>query len=139
MSPQPIWALRRAWRLGWLLVVFLLLAACETVEKPYVVDMTRTNSFVPAAPVVPVGATVVWKNRDHMVHSVIFEITPPLFTLDDGTAFGEGGWHSGDITAGDTRAQIFNEAGTYLFYCGYHDEMVGAIIVSDLVIGSAGE
>ncbi len=111
--------------------VFAALTACSAVEKPYVIDMTEANTFYPGSLVVPRGATVVWKNRDHELHATV---SAPELALHVATEENEQGaplWDSGEITSGETWQATFGTPGTYLYACPYHDEMVGMIVVTE--------
>jgi plastocyanin len=109
----------------------VVLAGCSAVEKPYVIDMTQTNSFFPATVVVPQGATVIWKNRDHEVHSTVQmpELALNAEAADD--ASGTPLWDSGAVASGETWELHFDAPGHYLFACHFHDEMVGTVIVTE--------
>jgi plastocyanin len=112
-------------------MTLVAMAGCTAVEKPYVIDMTQTNSFYPATIVVPQGAKVIWKNRDHEVHSTVHR---PELALHAEAAGGEEAaplWDSGEVTAGETWERRFDTAGHYLFACRFHDEMIGTVIVTE--------
>lgn len=116
-----------------LLVLMLLLAACNAAEKPYVIEMTGTNTFVPSTVVVPQGATVVWKNRDYHVHSTVSGPQLALHaegaTIPHAASAGET-WDAGEILPGGSWARRFDTPGTHLFACPYHPGMVGTVVVS---------
>jgi plastocyanin len=95
------------------------------------VDMARTNSFLPATLTVPRGAKVIWKNRDHEVHSTVLEQSLPFPLGDTAGPSAAVDWDSGDMVAGAMYEYTFHEAGTYLYVCRYHDEMVGTIVVTE--------
>jgi plastocyanin len=114
-----------------LLGACLLVAACDTPDKPYVVDIARTNSFLPATLTVPRGAKVVWKNRDHEVHSTVLEETLSSPLEQTTGPMGTAAWDSGDLVAGATYERTFLDPGIYLYRCRYHDEMIGTITVTE--------
>jgi plastocyanin len=114
-----------------LLGACLLVAACDTPDKPYVVEIARTNSFLPATLTVPRGAKVVWKNRDHEVHSTVLAQSLPFPLGDSAGPSGAVEWDSGDMVAGAMYEHTFHKVGTYLYACHYHDEMVGTIVVTE--------
>lgn len=132
----PQWGIRATmWSL--LLCSSLLLNACtaltEPVDKPYIIDMTKTNSFYPATIVVPTGSTVVWKNRDFRVHSTVLmpELAMRSSEAEGQPALMTDGWDSGDVLPGETWEHHFTAPGTYLFACRFHEGMIGTIIVTD--------
>lgn len=137
-ASQPIKRLLLVAIIGGALIA---LTACSAVEKPYVIDMTEANSFFPGSLVVPRGATVVWKNRDHEVHATTSapELALHVAANDDAPdddAPGTPLWDSGDITSGETWEVTFDTPGTYLYTCPHHDEMVGIVVVTG---GATGE
>lgn len=72
--------------------------------------------YAPARIEVEAGTTVVWTNRDPLVHTV---------TADDGT------WGSPDIEPGEQWAHTFVEAGEYPFHCAPHPFMKGVVVVRE--------
>ncbi|MDQ4076449.1 MAG: cupredoxin domain-containing protein [Chloroflexota bacterium] len=108
----------------------LLVSGCGSAEKPYSVEMTRTNSFSPAGLVVPNGATVIWKNVDHEVHSTVstaeVALHPDAVVADGRSTH----WDSADLPSSATWLHTFDTPGTYLYVCRYHPEMVGTILVT---------
>src|ERR1700675_1626670 len=71
-------------------------------------------SFGPQTVKVPVGATVIWINRDDIPHTVVST---------------EGVFKS---KVQDTDAKFsytFTKAGTYPYYCSVHPKMTGQVIV----------
>jgi plastocyanin len=70
--------------------------------------------FTPAMLHVAVGDTVTWTNGDDRPHTV--------------TAHG-GGFDSGNLEPGQRYSFTFTGAGTFTYFCGYHDEMQATIVV----------
>lgn len=60
------------------------------------------------------GATVMFANVDNVVHT---------FTAEDGS------WGTGTLQPLQNFVRRFDEPGTYAFYCSYHPEMTGTVIV----------
>lgn len=60
------------------------------------------------------GATVRFLNADSTKHTA---------TADDGS------WGTGTLNQDDSFVKRFDEPGTYTFYCSYHPDMTGTIIV----------
>ena len=71
-------------------------------------------SFSPPAVTVPVGAAVIWTNRDDVPHTV----------TSTSHAFG-----SPALDTDDTFSMRFDRPGTYPYYCAVHPHMTGQIIV----------
>jgi plastocyanin len=117
----------RAGRLRHLAIVatLSLVAGCATAtgggnSSPVAttsVDLPASYRFVPAAIVVPVGATVTWTNHDHFTHSVQFlggDIATDPNVMEPG--------HSTTIT--------FDHAGTFSYQCHLHPQnMKGTVTV----------
>jgi plastocyanin len=76
--------------------------------------MIDNFKFLPTPLVVSPGTTVIWLNRDDMVHSVV---VPAL------------GIRSPPLDTDETFAYRFDKAGTYAYVCGLHPFMHGQIIV----------
>ncbi|MBI3502505.1 MAG: cupredoxin domain-containing protein [Bacteroidetes bacterium] len=62
------------------------------------------------------GTTIVWTNQDYATHTV---------TSNTGL------FNSGDMTNGKTFSYKFSDAGTYAYYCKYHQAMgmTGTVVV----------
>lgn len=74
----------------------------------------RDFTFMPGEVRVPSGSTVTWTNADGPAHTV---------TLRDGS--------SDSILQTDETAQItFDEPGTYAYFCRFHGNMTGTIVVA---------
>ncbi len=85
-------------------------ARAATVHAVEISDM----AFAPVMLHVAVGDTVTWTNADDRPHTV--------------TAHG-GGFDSGNLDEGQRYSFTFTEAGTFTYFCGYHDEMQATIVV----------
>jgi plastocyanin len=73
-------------------------------------------AFSPASVNVPVGGTVIWTNSDPVGHTV--------------TSMGRGPLGSATVNAGGTYSYTFTTAGTYMYYCAVHPDMMGTVVVS---------
>jgi plastocyanin len=73
-------------------------------------------AFSPASVTVPVGGTVTWTNSDAVDHTV--------------TSMGRGPLGSATMNAGGTYSYTFTTAGTYMYYCAVHPDMMGTVVVS---------
>lgn len=85
-----------------------------TKSKNYQV-VIQNFAFEPKTITVPVGARVVWINRDEEPHVVTS--AGSLFTS------------SKALDTSDSYAVMFSKPGTYAYYCSIHPMMVGTIIV----------
>jgi plastocyanin len=106
--------------------------ACTTPPRvDFTVTIRRDITFEPAALVVPLGSTVVWHHMADSVHTVTADPAksqrPARIHLpEDASPF-----DSGDLFSGQRWAHTFEVAGTYIYFCRYHemDEMLGVITV----------
>ena len=91
-------------------------------------EETTTSQVIPVAikgfiyspdPVtVPAGASIAWTNEDNAPHTST-GIGDAISALD-----------SGAIVFGQTFTQQFETPGTYPYYCVYHPNMLGTVIVT---------
>jgi plastocyanin len=75
----------------------------------------RLVKFSPETIEVKIGQTVEWANNDLTPHTV--------------TSQGRGDLNSGSIDAGASWRHTFTQAGSFPYYCTFHPEMKGMIIV----------
>jgi len=82
------------------------------------VEVVMENTeYVPMAVSVAVGGTISWTNEDDFAHTVTKQSGPgPEFD-------------SGDIEAGGTFEQAFEDAGTIDYVCTIHPSQTGTITV----------
>jgi len=79
------------------------------------VDVKIDNfSFGPQTITVPVGATVVWTNRDDIPHTSVST---------------EGVFKSKVMDTDEKFSYTFTKAGTYPYYCTIHPKMTGKVVV----------
>ena len=71
-------------------------------------------SFGPATITVPVGATVIWTNRDDIPHTVVST---------------DGVFNSKVKDTDEKFSYTFAKAGTYSYYCSVHPKMTGKVVV----------
>ncbi len=81
---------------------------------PFQVNIFDDDGFSPANLTIPVGSTVRWTNYDGDTH----------------TATSPGNFNSGDIRTGQSWEFTFTSPGTFNYFCGYHSEMQGQIVVT---------
>ncbi|MSQ06425.1 MAG: hypothetical protein EXR54_04295 [Dehalococcoidia bacterium] len=80
---------------------------------------SNINNFALESFTVPVGAKVVWTNRDAARH-----------TTTAGTPGGlAGAWDSEDLEQGNQFTFTFNQAGTFPYRCRIHSSMTGTVTV----------
>jgi plastocyanin len=82
-------------------------------------------SFGPTVTVVPVGATVTWKNTSFQGHEVV------------GSNL-EWGAHDKVLQSGDSIGWTFDKAGIYAYSCMIHPGMTGTVVVgpTDIALAS---
>jgi len=71
-------------------------------------------SFGPQTITVPVGATVIWTNRDDIPHTSVST---------------EGVFKSKVLDTDEKFSYTFTKAGTYPYYCTIHPKMTGQVVV----------
>jgi plastocyanin len=86
-------------------------APAEVASRQVAID---NFTFTPAQLDVPVGAKVVWVNRDDVPHTVVSNAK--LFA-------------SKALDTDDQFSHVFAAAGTYPYFCGVHPHMTGQIVV----------
>jgi plastocyanin len=100
------------------MALFVLAGALDlhSVEaKPRTHTVTiRGMNYLPPTLTVDVGDTVVWKNEDMVPHTV----------TDRGKSF-----ESRSIVSGASWSYVANKKGTYSYYCTFHPNMNGKLIV----------
>jgi plastocyanin len=79
------------------------------------------NCFIPSTIAISTGDSVTWVNTDTAAH------TATSGTQADGP---DGVFDSSLMMAGGNYAHIFNEAGTYDYFCMVHPWMLGTVIVT---------
>ncbi len=72
-------------------------------------------AFGPDTVTIPVGGSITWTNNDSALHTA--------------TAMDREGLQSGTLNQGDSFTQVFDTAGTYEYFCEFHPNMSGTIIV----------
>lgn len=74
--------------------------------------------YIPETVTVPAGASVAWTNQDNAPHTST--------GIDDAVS----ALNSGAIVFGQTFTQEFDTPGTYPYYCVYHPNMLGTVVVT---------
>ena len=99
--------------LGYLLTSSKLKADVQPATPSAEVNIDNF-SFGPDTLTVPVGATVTWKNRDDIPHTVVST---------------DGVFKSKVRDTDETFYYTFSKAGAYPYFCSIHPKMVGKVIV----------
>lgn len=86
----------------------------EAAADAAIVDI-KDLAYNPAEVDVPVGTTVTWTNSDTVPHTV---------TAQDRAAL-----QSGTLNAGDDFSQTFDTPGTFDYFCEFHANMKGTVVV----------
>lgn len=111
-----------------------LLVGCSSgIREPdFTVVIGSGAGFEPSSLVVPLGSMVAWHNRADHIHTVTADPAkaqmPERILIPDGAS----AFDSGDLFSGDRWTYTFELAGTYIYFCRYHelDEMLGTITVT---------
>ncbi len=105
---------------GLLLALVFLFAASSKVkagpaaeEKDKYEVVIDNFSFGPAELTVPKGTKVTWVNRDDVPHTVVST---------------EGKFKSQALDTDEKFSFVFNDAGTYEYYCSLHPKMTAKVI-----------
>jgi plastocyanin len=86
----------------------------EAATDAVMVDI-KDLAYTPATVEIPVGGTVTWTNNDTVPHTV---------TAQDRALL-----QSGTLDQGDTFSQTFDAPGTIDYFCEFHANMKGTIVV----------
>ena len=93
-------------------------AATEDDAAPAAAEVAvdiRDLAFSPNPVEVPAGGTVTWTNQDQVPHTA--------------TAEDRGALQSGTISPGASFSQVFAQAGEFPYFCEFHPNMTGTIVV----------
>ncbi|MCW4384785.1 cupredoxin domain-containing protein [Salinibacterium sp. SYSU T00001] len=116
------------------LLLTAALAGCAGVGTPPPVlveihDGEAAGGFEPSTITVPAGTEVRWSNAGSRRHGVT---TEPLDAAQEPIVpAGAEGWESGVISPGETFSLRLDMAGTYVYRCSIHGEIVGVIQVEE--------
>lgn len=120
MKRRPAWF---SFALALIASIGLVLAALPAIgatpasahQSAITVDVVDF-AFEPGTLTVPVGTTVTWTNRGERPHTI---------TADDGS------FDSGRLDPGEEFSFTFDTAGSFTYFCGFHPDMQGEIVVTD--------
>ena len=96
------------------LIAFALLFSLSPARAADTTISISNFAFAPVETTIHVGTTVVFKNDDDTIHSVL---------ADDGS------FHSEALDSGDEFKFTFAKSGVFSYHCGLHPFMQGKIIV----------
>ncbi len=103
-----------------LAIMFLFAASTKVKARPAAEEKDKYEvaidnfSFGPAELAVPKGTKVTWVNRDDVPHTVVST---------------EGKFKSEALDTDEKFSFVFNDAGTYEYYCSLHPKMTAKVIV----------
>jgi plastocyanin len=109
-------------RFGLLLATLVSLVAIPSTwyhanaAQTVTVSMSDT-AYLPATITINQGDTVIWNNNGTVVHTA---------TARSGQA---DSWDSGDMNPGNIYSYTFTRPGNFSYYCIYHPDMAGNVIV----------
>jgi plastocyanin len=86
----------------------------EATQNVTEVDI-KNLAYNPASVEIPVGGTVTWTNSDSFPHTV--------------TGMDRSVLQSGTMDPGATFSKTFDKAGTYDYFCEFHANMKGTVVV----------
>ena len=92
-------------------------------------EKEQSNGFFPNELPVRVGDTIVWENKDTIIHSITSGV--PQHTDYSGTFF-----NLGEIKPGSSNSHILTNSdfSAFYYFCEVHPWMTGKIFISDLKI-----
>lgn len=102
-------------------------AACAPKEMPAAIVIQQFQ-FSPATLEVSAGTTVVWTNRDDILHTVTSGTTRPA-ALGVYDAAPDGRFEGRMDGAATTFRFAFDRPGTYAYFCDRHRHMTATIVV----------
>jgi plastocyanin len=108
---------RKLLALGIALLIFAVPIGLQSAAaEPKVHTITiKDFKFLPATITVNVGDTIVWKNEDLAPHTA--------------TSKGKNAFDSGNLDSGASWSYVVKKKGTYSYYCAYHLNMKGKLVV----------
>jgi plastocyanin len=106
------------------LAALVMVASAPRAQAASTVSVEISNfAFQPATVTIQVGDTVTWTNLDSAPHTATDTASSPLF--------------DGVMSTGQSFSYTFTRAGTIDYFCTYHPEMTGTVIVQSEVPDAA--
>ena len=109
-----------------LMAIFALLpvaGAAPRAAETKTVNM-KDFKFDPQTITLNVGDSIIWENGDTVEHTA---------TADDGS------FNTDDVEAGEDKTIVFNNAGTFAYYCKYHGGPGGKGMSGTITVQAAGQ
>ena len=112
-----------------LICALLVLSTAACAPKAMSAAITiQQFQFSPATADIPVGTTVVWTNRDDILHTVTSG-TARSSGLGLYDASPDGAFDGRTDGAGESFRFTFDRPGTYAYFCDRHRHMTATIVV----------
>lgn len=108
-------------------LLVLSTSACAPKEMSAAIAIQQFQ-FSPSTLEVPVGTTVVWTNRDDILHTVTSGTARPA-GLGSYDAAPDGRFEGRMDGAATTFRFTFDRPGTYAYFCDRHRHMTATIVV----------
>jgi plastocyanin len=89
-------------------------------KEESIIGINQDNSFDPNPIEISAGESVTWTNNDNEIH----DITSGNEEENMGQEFS-----SGILSSGKSFRHTFDKAGTYPYFCSFHESMTGEVIV----------
>jgi plastocyanin len=86
-----------------------------------IIGINQDNSFDPNPIEIKAGESVTWTNNDNEIHDITSG------NEEEGNMGHE--FSSGVLSSGKSFSHTFDKAGTYPYFCSFHESMTGEVIV----------
>ena len=86
-----------------------------------IIGINQDNSFDPNPIEINAGESVTWTNNDNEIHDITSG------NEEEGNMGQE--FSSGVLSSGKSFSHTFDKAGTYRYFCSFHESMTGEVIV----------
>jgi plastocyanin len=87
-----------------------------------IIGVNQANSFDPNPIEISAGESVTWTNNDNEIHDITSG------NEEEGNMGQE--FSSGVLSSGKSFSHTFDKAGTYPYFCSFHESMTGEVIGS---------
>jgi plastocyanin len=107
-------------------------SSARAVQAHSVVVADSGAAFDPASVSIKVGDSVEWENTAIVLHTVTCDPAQAKKAADASLPAGAAVFDSGKLAADQKFAHRFDQAGTYRYFCKYHEDMgmVATVVVS---------
>ena len=98
-----------------------------------VVRMDNRLRFLPDTVRIDAGAAVRWENTSDLIHTVTADPGRAMLETSVSLPGGASPFDSGDLAPGAVYVRVFDEPGTYTYFCVPHEQagMIGWIVVEE--------